>query len=117
MYVGGQHFAGSEGVVLDVIESASAVLPDTCDLKNQQVEHEQVVLVGGDEDGIQLVEISNEYGGFTAEVGKAMETSGGEKLVIEVEVTVVEVRDLPAEVASTAMEDTQVVNAVTADCR
>eukprot|EP00644_Phytophthora_capsici_P000820 jgi/Phyca11/544930/estExt2_Genewise1Plus.C_PHYCAscaffold_160416 len=98
-------------------EEEPAVL-QTVDVVADNGEHQQVVLVGGIEGGKQTVEIANEYGGFTTEEVTAVKTSEGEKLVIEDaqgQATVVEVHELPAEVAATVTEDSQVVNAVTAD--
>ncbi|KAL3656596.1 hypothetical protein V7S43_018503 [Phytophthora oleae] len=104
-------------------EEPAYLIPDepalqTVDIVADNGEHEQVVLVGGVEDGKQTVEIANEDGGFTTEEVKAVETAEGVKLVIddaEGQATVVEVHDLPAEVAETVSEDAQVVNAVTED--
>ncbi|ETK87466.1 hypothetical protein F441_08251 [Phytophthora nicotianae CJ01A1] len=88
----------------------------TVDVVADNGEHEQVILVGEVEDGKQTVKILNDEGGYTTKEVKAVETDEGEKLVIpdgEGGTTVVEVPEVPAEVANTATDDTQVVNVVT----
>ncbi|KAG6967222.1 hypothetical protein JG688_00006409 [Phytophthora aleatoria] len=88
----------------------------TVDVVADNGEHEQVIIVGGVEDGKQTIEIPNDEGGYTTKEVKAVETAEGERLVIpdgEGGTTVVEVPDLPAEIVNTATEDRQVVNVVT----
>ncbi|KAF4138458.1 hypothetical protein GN958_ATG12324 [Phytophthora infestans] len=88
----------------------------TVDVVTANGEHEQVIIVGEVEDGKQTIKILNEEGGYTTKEVKAVENSDGEKLVIpdgDGGTTLVEVPEVPAEIASTVTEDTQVVNVVT----
>ncbi|KAG2837629.1 hypothetical protein PC111_g4556 [Phytophthora cactorum] len=97
-------------------EEVPVPVVQTVDVVADNGEHEQVIIVGGVEDGMQTIEIPNDEGGYTTKEVKAVETAEGEKLVIpdgEGGTTVVEVPDLPAEIVNTATEDRQVVNVVT----
>ncbi|KAI9994424.1 hypothetical protein PInf_011052 [Phytophthora infestans] len=88
----------------------------TVDVVTANGEHEQVIIVGEVEDGKQTIKILNEEGGYTTKEVKAVENSDGVKLVIpdgDGGTTLVEVLEVPAEIASTVTEDTQVVNVVT----
>ncbi|KAG3169200.1 hypothetical protein PI126_g2921 [Phytophthora idaei] len=97
-------------------EEVPVPVVQTVDVVADNGEHEQVIIVGGVEDGKQTIEIPNDEGGYTTKEVKAVETAEGEKLVIpdgEGGTTVVEVPDLPAEIVNTATEDRQVVDVVT----
>ncbi|EGZ23056.1 hypothetical protein PHYSODRAFT_555774 [Phytophthora sojae] len=88
----------------------------TVDVVADNGEQQQVILVGGIEDGTQTIEVLNDFGGYTETEVKAIETPEGEKLVVpdaEGDMTVVTVPEVPAEIAEIATEDTQVVNVVT----